>query len=1214
MTNDISLNGHKVIDSNGTGLLQETRFYTEWIPIGDQGFLRNGDTFNGNFDGQGHTISGLVRFTKNERCGQGLFGHTENAYIKNIKMVDCFIGDEDPEVWSNFGLICGIADNTTFTNCTVSQSAITIHENECNCVGGLVGGTNSAKKNIISNCSFDGNITFIADDYFELETSAFYIGGIIGISSYNSVVKNCTANGNIKIQNDHGINKIEYWVGGIAGTTARDGYVSGCQCSMNIEILSPEHLLDRASVCGISCGRYMTVNNCAYLGEIYIGEGFHKARIGQLDVFGIGEGKVNGSAFYGYFCVLCKDCKETNIAGITKNNAIGNDYKQNVVYSDDNLVRFETKPRIMNIDRVCCTVEDGKNHRDYYYLSIVDYSSLLDCAHSENKELYSKTLNELKADGFIKTLNTNAGSSLWGKLTGVSNERLNGLPMPLACGGEVTELTGSGTANDPYLIGYEAELRVLQEIIANGTHTTEGRYYKLANDIYMSSNLMPAIGSRDYPFKGTFDGGGHAIVGMVAEKGCLFDYLAGTLRNLALVDFNAAEGIDEATPLARTIGGKYEEAGTGSSVEHVGTIENCYVSGDLKITPKESSKYYNGIICGICGTVYDKGKVNNCYFKGSLEVAKAIDLTKTTYVFGGTGWVFGEVSNCYASYTLNNNDMVVRYDGFSSTSSNSTGLHTITNCYYVRTDQSNTTNGEYLASESELNAKFSEVSGWSQGLYRPVLTSVKSYAATFPDNSETKYLDAVPEPTPTSNYIVNITAGSDPYADKLVWQLPNTAVYVPSENTDYILNCTLDPSADFKYNPTSGTTATKGQLRYDLKQTEKGYHMVCLPGIVERDDLPEGAKVMIVGKIQTVDNTEQVNVVMVDTIPAGVPCMLYVPTTTVTTGTTIPLVMRSGIVSQPTEDANYSNMKGTFSATTATDACVTAKYSNGETLPVFEKTSGSTSVQPFTAWLAGATGANVQIVDYVLLDEENEAMTVTLADLNSKETNLKMRRALKTGQWNTICLPYSLTSNEILTLFGSGTKVEAFSGLEYNSDTNTYTLKFTAATEMTAGTPYLIKPSTADADNIFDIKDKMITCTSETYVPTGKSQNVTTSLGTTSLTMQGEYNHRMITPNEATNGKSLYVISGDKIYYVNSDVEMKGFRCYFVAEDAAGTSGTSMFSNARVQHYDGSTTDLRLIKAESTGDADAVYDLLGRKCVEQTKGVVIENGKKRIIK
>ena len=100
--------------------------------------------------------------------------------------------------------------------------------------------------------------------------------------------------------------------------------------------------------------------------------------------------------------------------------------------------------------------------------------------------------------------------------------------------------------------------------------------------------------------------------------------------------------------------------------------------------------------------------------------------------------------------------------------------------------------------------------------------------------------------------------------------------------------------------------------------------------------------------------------------------------------------------------------------------------------------------------------------------------------------------------------------------------------------------------------------------------------------------------------MQGEYNKRMITPFDVTESENIYVISGDKIYRVNSDVEMKGFRCYFVAKGA--------FSNAKVIHSDGTSTDLRLIDAKATGDTDAVYDLLGRKRDAQTKGLVIKNG------
>ena len=218
-----------------------------------------------------------------------------------------------------------------------------------------------------------------------------------------------------------------------------------------------------------------------------------------------------------------------------------------------------------------------------------------------------------------------------------------------------------------------------------------------------------------------------------------------------------------------------------------------------------------------------------------------------------------------------------------------------------------------------------------------------------------------------------------------------------------------------------------------------------------------------------------------------------------------------------------------------------------------------------------------------------------------------MRRALKKDDWNTICLPYSLTSDEISSLFGSGTKVETFSDLEYNSETNSYTMKFSAATEITAGTPYLIKPSKDVSDNIYEIKDRTITCTSETYVPTGTSQTA----NNTTLTMQGEYNKRMITPFDVTESENIYVISGDKIYPVNSDVEMKGLRCYFVAKESTtepSVGGSSMFSNAKVIHSDGTSTDLRLIDAEATGDTDAVYDLLGRKRDAQTKGLVIKNG------
>ena len=776
----------------------------------------------------------------------------------------------------------------------------------------------------------------------------------------------------------------------------------------------------------------------------------------------------------------------------------------------------------------------------------------------------------------------------------------NDYPIPVVCGGLSTAYTGDGkTESTAYIINTEADLNKLKKAVNDGS-TFKDKYFKLGSDISITGTLDECIGKDyDHPFKGHFDGCGHAIVGL---RKSLFGYMYGTVKNLALVDCDIW-GNGYATALATQVG----------NTDNHAEVSNCYVSGIIA-----SSTPWNqqGCASTFAFQVADGSSIHDCYFKGRFVLKE--QTFNTCYVAGIAVYDSNTVNtsagspqgifNCYASFDVKEESSGITsyycYGICNRNNDSSSGNYFV--CSNNRLQPYN--GGTKLDSETLLNEKFNGKTGWLQGVYRPVLASAKKYEATTPEETpETVYFDAIPEENYKKNYFYNISI-DDPYSDVSLWNLPNMAVYVPSEQKDYITNGNLVQSADFQYKRATGATATAGQLRYDLTQTEKGYHMVCLPGNVERDDLPEGAKVMIVGRIQTFDKTEQVNVVMVDTIPAGVPCMLYVPTTTVTTGTTIPLVMRSGIVSEPTMNTTYSDFKGTFSENTnvPAGACTTAKYSGNNTLPCFVRNMETTTAKPFTAWLEGATG-DVQIVDYILLDEENAAMTVTLSEDNAKNYNIKMRRALKKDDWNTICLPYSLTSDEISSLFGSGTKVETFSDLEYNSETNSYTMKFSAATEITAGTPYLIKPSKDVSDNIYEIKDRTITCTSETYVPTGTSQTA----NNTTLTMQGEYNKRMITPFDVTESENIYVISGDKIYPVNSDVEMKGLRCYFVAKESTtepSVGGSSMFSNAKVIHSDGTSTDLRLIDAEATGDTDAVYDLLGRKRDAQTKGLVIKNG------
>ena len=1250
MTNDITLNKDLV---NADCTDRNTGDFQVWTPIGKYGSWSD-NKFKGDFNGNSHTIYGL--FIEANDYYNGLFGVVDEGTIRNLTIADSYMCASNPYSSNFYGFIAGQTSDATLLNCHVKNSCVRNSYNDDSWnkigIGGLVGG--SLEEDVFSKCSFNGN--FVLESFHT--STLVYAGGILGYGDWSpstsSEVKlySCSTKGKFKVTGSPAI--------GVYGIGSNIGDAYGCVAGMDFDIQTHGEYYTGTSTNPLYVASFSYTSGrctlCTTYGTIKVGEPGNPVRVRPK------EKNVSYHLCIGTFCsegnsmdsdgdVKDQCAAYTNVELYLHDASKGNafitsfgwaftgtmQYKKlhlnNCIVAGNRIIQSNTAIRYNPV--IIFANQNGKPHQNVYeawqsakgvkYCTYVNNQKDEGFFSEDVKEtsiLESITPKELKGDALLAKLNAlSDGGNQWGRITTDTEGDLTDYPMPLICGGSISDMKGTGSQESPYLIGSEADLRLFQQTVEQVDCV--GKYYKLTADIDMSEQPMPAIGQAN-PFQGTFDGNGHSINGLVTEKGYLFHYLQGTVKNLTLLDYKGkADKTGIVTSIACFVGGSAD-----GQVSKPGYIKNCYVSGNIEAYRSSLAAENNVEATGLCLNIYEPSTVENSYFKGSIKVSsKTVDgqivnsgyvgssYPAATYLYvGGLAGKFSKVTEntnptaiqqCYASFTYECDETGKNFDSKTvyGTIANTSSHQNVNDCFYV-CDKEIDNYTEKLGSESELNDKLGGFSGWKKGCYRPVVEGTKYYTATLPDESRTvTYLDAIPEANTTPNYIMNVQTSDDPYADKLVWKLPNVAVYVPSEQTDYIPNCMLDQTHDFKYTPTSGA-ATKGQLIYNLTQTDKGYHMICLPGVVERDDLPDGAKVMIIGKIQTVGAQEQVNVVMVDTIPAGVPCMLYVPTTTVTTGTTIPLVMRSGIVSTPTVNATYSDFKGTFSKNTnvPVGACTTAKYSgDNNTLPCFVRNTVTTTAEPFTAWLEGATG-NVQIVDYILLDEENAAMTVTLCEYNAKRSNInninniKMRRALKKDDWNTICLPYSLTSDEISSLFGSGTKVEVFSDLEYNSETNSYTIKFSAATEITAGTPYLIKPSKDVSGNIYEIKDRTITCTSETYVPTGTSQTA----NNTTLTMQGEYNKRMITPFDVTESENIYVISGDKIYHVNSDVEMKGFRCYFVAKGA--------FSNAKVIHSDGTSTDLRLIDAKATGDTDAVYDLLGRKRDAQTKGLVIKNG------
>ena len=101
-------------------------------------------------------------------------------------------------------------------------------------------------------------------------------------------------------------------------------------------------------------------------------------------------------------------------------------------------------------------------------------------------------------------------------------------------------------------------------------------------------------------------------------------------------------------------------------------------------------------------------------------------------------------------------------------------------------------------------------------------------------------------------------------------------------------------------------------------------------------------------------------------------------------------------------------------------------------------------------------------------------VTPTIVDENTDLTSLTpgtcdltlIRNFVMDGDWNTICLPFALTEEQVKEVFGEGTQLTKLSSSALISSTEVKIL-FESVTSMAAATPYLIKPEKNVNEGVF---------------------------------------------------------------------------------------------------------------------------------------------------
>lgn len=212
-------------------------------------------------------------------------------------------------------------------------------------------------------------------------------------------------------------------------------------------------------------------------------------------------------------------------------------------------------------------------------------------------------------------------------------------------------------------------------------------------------------------------------------------------------------------------------------------------------------------------------------------------------------------------------------------------------------------------------------------------------------------------------------------------------------------------------------------------------------------------------------------------------------------------------------------------------------------------------------------------LDEVALDEDvNNTITAGLAKVTLKRTIVK-------DVWNTLVLPFEMSNEEVLSVFGEGAKVAAFSNAAAND------VYFNTTEEgIKANTPVLIKAA-AGTEFTFD---------GYTLVDgTAKAEGAM-------FDFVGSY-----APTDLANGD--YMLSGNK-FWKNEDkrYNVKGFRAYLSPKTSTEVKSLNLIMDDVATGI--TITDL---------DVDAegkTYNMAGQRVSSNYKGLVIKNGKKTINK
>ena len=693
---DIEVNKN-VFNANGGLNDANSDNFMQWDnPIGSSSSY----SYQGTFDGRGHTISGLY-CDDGDVAYKGLFGYVGNyAEIKNLGIINSHLS-----AWGYIGAFAVELDGGTITNC---YSTSTLYAGNSRC-GGICctnkGGT-------ITNCFVTGNVM-----------GYLYVGAIAGTSEeYNGsepVIENC------------------FYLVGCA--TNSSGYAQGgIGCTESYGALSDvEGQCTAATTDEFASGKiaYLLNDYLGYYdvdddddddgdGDGYDGDGDDGDGEDDGDGYdgdGDGEGDGDGDDPNGddpdgddpdddecvdghdydddYYCIRCGafQCDEEghdyvdyycSRCGALECDEYGHDYGDDYYCTRCNAFQCEEEGHDFDGEYCIRCGEPNPDWEDdpepeedntfYWYQTLGENGDATPTFKSSHGMVYQTS--PCTAAYTNKKYDTELGHKYGvdGVCTACGDE--NGYVLTLNKIDDADEAADFGLSEDYigfYTIGNSVELYNLAEYVNGGGIAIN---VVLVNDITVNNGVLDEygnlngdlddndftewtpIGTTDHYFSGTFDGNGHTVSGLyfyntsIEHVGLIGDCRGATIKNVGVID--------------SYLHGYFDVGGILGYSDGSSSITNCFNSSTIVATDVNGS-----VAGGICG--YNGGcPINNCYNTGKIS-------GESYYIGAIAGDKDGDINNCYylagcATDGVGTVQNGVGYEDTGSTEEDAEGLYSAT--------------------------------------------------------------------------------------------------------------------------------------------------------------------------------------------------------------------------------------------------------------------------------------------------------------------------------------------------------------------------------------------------------------------------------------------------------------------------------------------------------------------------------------------------------